>query len=135
MDRFERKLNKELNQRTVPKDEFARILGRTPRLRPIKFQLVEPAMLEAFGPAERINRPKSALVYWNFVRKDGKKNFTIFARILPKTKPEKVIINLTAAYGALSFYAWVTDRIGAVENGDAAPLFRGSGAFSIMRVA
>lgn len=113
---------------------FTRILGRAPRLRSVRAQLIEPAMLEAFGPAERINRSKSALVYWNFVREDGKQNFTLFTRIRPNATPGKVTINLAAGGGTRSFYEWVLDRLGAVESGEASPLFLGSGAFAISRV-
>lgn len=110
---------------------FARILGRAPQTRSVRAQFVEPAMLEAFGPGERINRPKSSLVCWNFVREDDKQGFTLFARIRPKAK--RVTINLVAEFSSASFYTWVLDRLGAVENGDAAPLFLGSGAFAITR--
>jgi hypothetical protein len=131
-DKFERKLD-EVN-RAVVQEKFARILGRAPHVRSVKAQFVEPAILEAFGPGELINRPKSALVYWNFVSEDGKKDFTLFLRIRPNTKPGNVTVNLAAERGARSFYVWVLDRLGAVDNGDAAPLFVGSGAFAITPV-
>lgn len=114
---------------------FGRSLGRSPLLRSVRAQLVEPAMLEAFGPGERMVHAKSpTLVYWNFIREDGRNGFTIFARICPKAKPGKLTVNLAAERGARSFYEWVLDRVGAVENGDAEPKFVGSGAFAIQRV-
>lgn len=134
VDKFERKLDDELNKAVVPQQKFARILGREPYLRSVAAELVEPELFGAFGPGELINRPKSALVFWNFVSEDGKKDFTLFVRIHPKTKPGKVTVNLAAQGDAQSFYVWVLDRLGAVDNGDEAPLFTGSGAFTITSV-
>jgi hypothetical protein len=117
------------------KNGFARILGRPPRISSVKAQLVEPAMLEAFGPAERIERPKSRLLFWNFVREDGKKNFTLFTRMAPNAKHSKIIVNLAAECGDRSFHEWVLDRLSAIDNGDLAPQFVGSDRFAITRAA
>lgn len=117
-DRSKMKLSIELNHAVVPREKFTRTLGRKPYLRKIKAQLFGSDICSVFGPGERIGSKK--LVYWNFVRKPRSANFTIFARIRPKMKPSKVTFNLAADSGAKSFYLWVVDRLGAVDNGDEA---------------
>ncbi|HEX4001538.1 MAG TPA: hypothetical protein VHX36_02745 [Candidatus Acidoferrales bacterium] len=123
--------------KTQVQHSFARVLGQRPRVRRVNCQLLEGTgiFLETFGPAEMANRSKSALVYWNFVRDDGQKHFTLFLRVRPKAKPDQVAIKLVAGRGIRSFREWVFDRLSAVESGEDSPAFLAPhGGFAVKRV-
>jgi hypothetical protein len=73
-------------------------------------------------------------LFWNFLRDDGAKHFTLFARIRPKSKPGEVEVSLVANVGVRSFRDWTIDRLSAIEGGEETPLFVGSGTFAIARL-
>jgi hypothetical protein len=117
---------------------FARVLGRRPSIRNVKCQVLDGTnlFLETFGPGELVNRSRSALIVWNFVRDDGKKNFTIFFRVRPKTNPSDVTVKMVAGRGIRSFREWVFERLSDVESGERAPVFLAPhAAFAVTRVA
>jgi len=123
--------------KTQTQHEFARVLGQRPSVREVKCRLLEGTklFLETFGPGELAKRPKSTIVYWNFVRDDDKKRFTIFLKVRPSTKPDKATVKLVAGRGIRSFQEWVFDRLSAVESGEESPAFLAPhAAFAVTRV-
>ncbi|HVB87404.1 MAG TPA: hypothetical protein VNK23_12155 [Candidatus Dormibacteraeota bacterium] len=129
-----KKLSEYLN--THAPNNYVRMLGEQPVAGPVgaEHHVNARTLVSAFGPPEVKNQKHSTLIFWNFARDKGASVFTLAARIRHSDN-RRSPVRATYKRGSLDFHVWVNDRIGAVENGDAAPLFRGSGAFSIMRVA
>ncbi len=115
---------------------FARVLGKRPRIRAASYTAIDhPNLLaETFGPPEMTNQKSSTLIFWNFVRNDGAKRFTLFARVRPKSRPSEVEVHLVADAGVRSFREWTSDKLSVVEGGEEVPLFVGAGAFAIARL-
>jgi hypothetical protein len=68
-------------------------------------------------------------LFWNFVRKDAARGFSLYARVSRTTKlhpRSEVEIQLSAGAGVVSFQNWTADRLAGVESGENNPLFIGT---------
>lgn len=115
---------------------FARVLGKRPRLRTAKSSTVDQfgLFIETFGPPERARQKNGSLLFWNFVRNDDRKGFSLFARVSRAAKlhpRSEVQIELAAGAGVVSFQNWTADRLAGVESGEDSPLFIGGRAFVV----
>jgi len=117
---------------------YARILGERPITGPVKAEhrVDAQALARAFGPPEIESKKRSTLFFWNFTRNEGTGVFTLYARVDNENPGNARRVKLAAKKSSLDFHVWVNDRIGAIDNGDAAPLFASTdpGAFAITRV-
>ncbi len=115
---------------------FARVLGRRPRLRTAKSSTVDQfgLFVETFGPPERTKRKNGNLLFWNFVRQDDTRCFSLFARVSRRSKLHprcELEVRLSAGAGVTSFRSWTADRLAGVESGEENPLFFGGRAFVV----
>jgi hypothetical protein len=78
-------------------------------------------------------RKNSTLLFWNFFRADGRRGFSMFAK-LPKGAPKGVEVRLATRGNELSFYNWTALRLKAVENAIEPPAFLGSGRSFISNI-
>jgi hypothetical protein len=115
---------------------FVRVLGKRPTLRTTKSSTVDQLGLfvETFGPPERAKRKNGNVLFWNFVRQDDTKGFSLFASVPRKAKlhPRRELeVRLSAGTGVSSFRGWTADRLAGVESGEESPLFFGGRAFVV----
>ena len=88
--------------------------------------------LETFGPPERARRRNGSLLFWNFVRTDAAKGFSLYARVSRAARlhpRSEVEVQLSAGAGVTSFRNWTALRLAGVESGEDNPLFIGGRAF------
>ena len=119
------------------KHEFARILGKAPFNGSVKCEhhASADALLGAFGPPELKRSKKSTLVFWNFIRDDNARHFSLVVRVEDNTNPSSIPVRVVAKSGELTFRLWTLDRLGAIENGEL-PMFVGdAGAFAIAHLS
>jgi hypothetical protein len=128
-------------QQEIDPHRFIRQVGKRPLLSQPKCKTsYEPELFaETFGPPEVEHRKRSCILFWNFADlKDGKAAFSMFAEFPAgqKTKDAKNVPVCLSARGSCSTaaYLWTADRLGAVENGDEAPLLLGAAKFVVSRV-
>jgi hypothetical protein len=113
--------------------QFARVLGKRPRLSPTQMATTDTLQLfvEAFGPPEKVATKKSSMLLWNFERIDGARGFSLLANVPSDSVPKEIDIRLCARGGVVSFCNWTADRLSLVRNGDEAPLFLDGGKFVV----
>jgi hypothetical protein len=130
---------KAARQEETNQQQFARILGKAPRLGAAKCTMIDQLGLftETFGPPEIAKRKNQTVLFWNFVRDTGSRDFSLVARIPLTQKPNasigrrEVEVQIVAKAGIRSFRWWTADRLAAIESGDESPLFLGGAKFVV----
>ena len=112
---------------------FARLLGQRPFLNDARLKTTASLDLltEAFGPAERLR--DGNLLFWNFVRDDGAKGFSLFSHVPKLPRRGEIEVFLGARVGA-KFGEWAIDRLCALKSAEAVPFFIGAGEFVVSRL-
>ena len=129
--RIERQITRAKNR------QFVRVLGRSPVITMAKGTTAYNPQLfeETFGPPEWKERSGSILFFWNFLRADGRRGFSMFAKLPKGRAPKEVQVRLATRGNKLSFCNWTALRLNAVENAIEPPAFLGSGRSFISTVA
>lgn len=108
---------------------FVRVLGKSPVTYKVKGTTAYDPQLfeEAFGPPEWRERKKSVLLFWNFLRADGRRGFSMFAKVPDGRVSKEPEVQIATQETSFSFFNWATLRLNAVENAIEPPAFLGSG--------
>jgi hypothetical protein len=130
---------KAATQQETNQQQFARVLGKPPRLGAAKYRTVDQLGLftETFGPPEVEKRKNRTLLFWNFTRADGADRFSLVSRISGALKPkasigrQEVEVQIVAKAGIRSFRWWTANRLAAIESGDESPVFLGGAEFVV----
>ena len=109
--------------------QFVRQLGRSPVTTNVKATTAYNPQLfeETFGPPEWRAGKKSVLLFWNFLCADGRRGFSMFAKVPNGRLSKEPEVQIATQENSFSFFNWATLRLNAVENAIEPPAFLGSG--------
>ena len=126
-ERDERNIERQLAK--SKRFQFARVLGQRPVTNKVKGATrYEPQLFEAtFGPPEYRESKSGSILFWNFLRNDGQKGFSMFAEIPKGRTPKDVQVQIATRGNVITFINWTAIRLNTVENAIKPPAFLGSG--------
>lgn len=127
------------NAKEIPKDRFARVLGHMPVVQVAKYRTTDQLGLftDTFGPPEIRQRKSGTMLFWNFIRDDGARNFSLVSQV-PEIRNAtanigrlEVEVRLVAKRGIRSFWFWTADRLAAIESGEELPTVLNGARFAV----